>query len=82
MLRVGLLLLGFLLAGSAIAQDPIRPGWPPCQGGEVGFWSPHVYQGEGFLAVLTHDGDYLNPATIICWVKPSQAITVVPVERG
>lgn len=75
------LVLAVLVVGASTAarsQDPLRPGFPPCRGGERGYWqSARVLASDGrelnYLALTSQD--LLDPAYVICWVEPDQQLT-------
>lgn len=79
---LGIVLGSVFLASLAGAGQPFRPGFPPCMGGELGFWQVWVDEQEedgktiriARLALTTVDLPYIEPSSIICWVGINQLI--------
>lgn len=52
------------------------PGFPPCLGGEAGYWQPYVVERDDRLTVfivLTTE-DFLDASLVICWISPDQQL--------
>ena len=68
-------------------QDPFKsPGFPPCDGGEIGYWQVLVRPRHGepnaitvWLALTTVD--FLDPAHVICYVPLGRKILVMEPEK-
>lgn len=80
-LIVGAIVLGGLFVLSAVAGEPIKAIFPPCRGGEVGFWQPYVQvneQGDKLIYMVILNHELLDPANVICWLTLHQKVTVLP----
>lgn len=84
-MRLAVLILTLLTCGSAAARDPLGLHYPPCMGGEVGYWvmvGGKNEKGETLAwMALSHQSEFPDPATIICWVGPKQRVMTYPLER-
>lgn len=77
-------LLWVVLTASPVSSlAPVGvPGYPPCLGGEMGYWQPYIVDAstDGTLIVrlvLTAQ-NFLDPAYIVCWVQGDQQVRVTP----
>ena len=70
--------LGCSLSSNAWAFDPLHPGLPACEGGEQGYWQTVTvkHDGQEYIHLALTVIDYLDPAYVICWVRPEQLLTV------
>lgn len=88
----GLLLGVLLLVTPSLAwdipygvQDPMHsPGFPPCVGGEVGYWqvisrAKSDRSGVQVYLVLT-TVDFMDPAFVICWVDGQHRVQAIGPE--
>ncbi len=82
MFKQTVMALFLLLPASTLAQDPVRVGWPPCQGGETGMWQVYVRSNIRYLAVVANDNSYEDPANIRCFLDDHQGIQVIATRRG
>lgn len=74
------LALVLLLSTPAFALDgnPLHPGLPPCLGGETGYWQTVTVKdarGKSVTHLAITAVDFLDPATVVCWVDSPQLIT-------
>lgn len=54
----------------------IAAGFPPCQGGEKGYWQPLVTHEGRLVRLAVTTIDFLDPKTVLCWVQAEQQIEV------
>lgn len=70
-----------LTAGSVQAKDPMGTHFPPCKGGETGYWMPaQDTDGKFYMAVSTHPW-VPDPANVVCWIGPEQKVMALPPEK-
>lgn len=81
----GFILPASLLSASLPPSDPVPPavephfivaGFPPCRGGERGYWQPLVTNGGRLIRLALTTIDFLDPKTVLCWVQTEQQIEV------
>lgn len=71
-------LLWVVMTASVHAFDPLHPGMPACEGGESGYWQTVTVKRDGqeYIHLALTAIDYLDPAYVICWVRPEQLVTI------
>jgi len=71
-------LLWVVMTAPVHAFDPLHPGMPACEGGESGYWQTVTIQrasGDTITYLAIASVDFLDPATVICWLDGPQMIT-------
>lgn len=71
-------LLWVVMTAPVHAFDPLHPGLPACEGGESGYWQTVTIQrasGDTITYLAITSVDFLDPATVICWLDGPQMIT-------
>jgi hypothetical protein len=78
---------GFILPAANLrltSRPPLEPpaphflaaGFPPCRGGERGYWQPLVTPDQRMVRLAVTTIDFLDPQTVLCWVQAEQQIEV------
>lgn len=75
-----LVLAGLLcLAPDSLARDPYIQ-FPPCEGGEVGYWQVEPITTRTARLVLTSQ-DINDPAYVVCYVASAGQVMALPTSQ-
>lgn len=80
---LALLVFTFCLSVDSHARNPYTPQFPPCDPGDMGYWGALVdtTQKPPVVAMALLARDFMDPANVICYLKPDAKVMVLPPEK-